>query len=246
MYNYNCKNCNKAFLSKKKTSLFCSLICSQKYRKQGSMVKCKYCTKSFYLNKARLNKQYYFCSPEHHNLFQSRNKVHYDCKICSKPCVASPSTFFKRNVKYCSLQCRDKDPDVKKQLHKMCNDQQKIKINKFEQYCYNLLDSLHIDYEPQASINDKICVDALLPKYNLVLQFDGDYWHGNPTKFKELDHRQQARVNRDKSQDAYLRKCGYKILRFWQSDIKADEYKNFITVVQNELNYSGTVQRIRS
>jgi very-short-patch-repair endonuclease len=45
----------------------------------------------------------------------------------------------------------------------------------------------------------------------LVIQWDGIYWHTKP-KRKRLDE----------SQDAYLKKCGYRVLRITDLQIKED------------------------
>jgi len=98
--------------------------------------------------------------------------------------------------------------------------QMNMKPNNFERSVYAILDTLGVPYEGQFLIGDKFCVDAFVPSANLVIQFDGDYWHGNPVKFSTLDHRQSRRVALDKSQDAYMKVCGYRILRLWESDLK--------------------------
>lgn len=84
---------------------------------------------------------------------------------------------------------------------------------------YQMLDSLNIVYHRQHLIAHKFCVDAFVPSLNLIIQFDGDYWHGNPRKFPNLDTRQLKRKRLDTSQDAYMKKCGYTVLRVWESDL---------------------------
>ena len=60
----------------------------------------------------------------------------------------------------------------------------------------------------------------------MIIQWDGEYWHGHPSKLKDgiPDKRQNRRMKYDKSQNMYLTKCGYKILRFWESEV-LKEYK---------------------
>lgn len=101
-------------------------------------------------------------------------------------------------------------------------DQQNGKETKLERAGYAALDALTIAYFPQHVIGDKFCVDAFVPSLGIVIQFDGDYWHGNPAKFATLDARQRRRARLDHSQDAYMSKCGFHVLRFWESDIKAN------------------------
>ena len=94
------------------------------------------------------------------------------------------------------------------------------KTNSFEIKCYAMLDRVGIVYEKQKLIGDKFCVDAFSETLGLVIQFDGDYWHGNPDKFPIPSARQQKRIKLDASQDAYMRACGYDVLRIWESDAK--------------------------
>jgi very-short-patch-repair endonuclease len=100
------------------------------------------------------------------------------------------------------------------------DQQKKSTPNKLEILGYSLLDETSLEYIPQHLIAKKFCVDALIPSLDTIIQFDGDYWHGNPAKYTALDHRQERRAKLDKSQDAYMAKCGYTVIRFWESDIK--------------------------
>jgi len=52
-------------------------------------------------------------------------------------------------------------------------------------------------------------VDLLLPEYNIIIECDGDYWHNYPNG-NEID----------KIRTRELQDNGYKVLRFWERDIK--------------------------
>ena len=106
-------------------------------------------------------------------------------------------------------------------MHKMQRKQQTMKgPTSIEKIGYNILSEIGVKFEPQASIAGKFTVDALVHESKLVIQFDGDYWHGHPLKFESLDQRQATRVAYDKSQDAYMKKCGFTVIRFWGSDLR--------------------------
>lgn len=122
-------------------------------------------------------------------------------------------------MKYCSQECRKKDPATRQRLIEMNQMQQQNKQSSIETIGYALLDRIGILYLPQHLIGGKFCVDAFVPVANIVIQFDGDYWHGNPAKFPTLDARQKKRARLDKSQDKYMLACGYTVLRFWETDI---------------------------
>lgn len=64
--------------------------------------------------------------------------------------------------------------------------------------------------------------DIAFPEVKLVVECDGDYWHGNPKVFGILNPMQIERKERDKKQDDEISKTGWKVLRFWESDIQDD------------------------
>lgn len=97
--------------------------------------------------------------------------------------------------------------------------QQTMKESRLETRGYEILNELGITYLRQHLIAGKFCVDAFVPGSNLVVQFDGDYWHGNPEKFPKLDARQDRRRRLDQSQDAYMQVCGFTVLRLWESQV---------------------------
>ena len=220
-----CEGCKKK-ISKRmpKGRKYCSLSCYRKskrpQRRTGKEVFCKWCNKKVYKQKSHLNnRKNLFCSFECATKFQGRNKLKFICKICNKNFYWSKSRVKKQNPIYCSLECRDKDPMRRKMLISFNILQQKTKINGLEKKGYSILDSLGIDYKKQFLIGDKFLVDAFIPKYNLIVQFDGDYWHGNLEKYSELSERQKKRRRIDNSQNAYFKKCGFNVLRIWESQI---------------------------
>lgn len=73
---------------------------------------------------------------------------------------------------------------------------------------YKTLLSLGIPFERQKLINNRFIVDAYIPECNLVIEADGEYWH---SLLKV--------VHKDKAENAYLSKCGYKVLRLSERSI---------------------------
>lgn len=82
-----------------------------------------------------------------------------------------------------------------------------------------ILDEFGVNYEPSAMIKDKLIVDIKIDR--LIIQADGDYWHGH-ARFNPLSQRQTDQQKRDKAQDKYLTKCGYVVVRIWESDMSKD------------------------
>lgn len=197
----------------------CSLACGYKYRTKGKDVYCEQCGKSFYAPVARQDVAK-FCSKKCTDLWQGRNKIEYTCITCGKLFKKSASHENHGKIKYCSMACRDTNPDYLAYLLDMNVKQQTNNPNKLEIAGYIILDEIGIKYERQILIANKFCVDALVESKKTIIQFDGDYWHANPKIFPKPDRRQQKRIALDKSQDAYFKKMGYRIIRVWEHEIK--------------------------
>lgn len=69
-------------------------------------------------------------------------------------------------------------------------------------------------FETQKMIGNKFIVDAYIPSLNLIVEADGDYWHNLPNNQR-----------RDLSKDAYLKKCGYGVLRLRGSQIMSEDFE---------------------
>jgi len=84
-----------------------------------------------------------------------------------------------------------------------------------EKKVYNELKVRGLLFETQKLINGKFLVDAYIPKLNLIIEADGDYWHGLEDVKKH-----------DKAKNAYLTKCGYNLLRLTGTEINNGNFKN--------------------
>lgn len=81
-----------------------------------------------------------------------------------------------------------------------------------------------IPFIKQFNIDNKFSCDFAIPIYKIIIECDGDYWHANPKIYdrKNLDKRQIKNLTRDKFKDMYLKRKGWTVLRFFESDIKLD------------------------
>lgn len=195
--------------------------------------KCKWCKTPFDTKE----KSQVFCSPNCVNEWQSRNKIKYICQTCNTEFGLSKSLAESRvyDIKFCSIKCRNKDLEWQTAHIKANLKQQNNKgLNKLEKIGNEILNQLNVDYQYQVLLFDKFLVDVLIPEKNIVVQWDGDYWHGHPTKLKNgiPDKRQAKRMNLDKSQDIYMKKSGYTVLRFWESEIKTNKNKVYETITR--------------
>jgi very-short-patch-repair endonuclease len=73
-----------------------------------------------------------------------------------------------------------------------------------------------INYLKQTPLCGVARVDFYLPEYKIVIQCDGDYWHGCPKHFKNNNKR---KPDKEERQNKILKENGYKIFRFWECEI---------------------------
>jgi very-short-patch-repair endonuclease len=204
---------------------YCSHDCYRKTprpeRRTGTTRTCERCGVKFYLPASRLMEGR-FCSLACHNANQGRGKTSHVCKICGKTFRWSPSRSTSGNyrITYCSLSCRDADPERAATLLAMNQAQQLARITRAEAAGYALLDRLGVEYLRQPSFGGKFTPDAAIPSARLVVQFDGDYWHDR--KGTSTEPRILRRVTLDRSQDAYIRRAGWEVLRLWEGDLRTD------------------------
>ena len=78
-------------------------------------------------------------------------------------------------------------------------------------------------FERQKIVNNKFCVDAYIPKLNLIIECDGDYFHS-------LD----KIIKKDKAENAYLNKCGYNLLRLSETEINNEDFKKKLDLIKVE------------
>jgi G:T-mismatch repair DNA endonuclease (very short patch repair protein) len=206
---------------------YCTLACyrssKRPVRRTGEHRACAWCGNGFYVVASRVAKgEGRFCSLDCHNANQGNAKTSHTCLICGEAFRWSPSRTASGNynVTYCSLRCRDADPERVKMLRRMNQDLQLRRMTKVEANGYALLDGLGVEYKRQAMFGGKFTPDAVVPASRLVVQFDGDYWHDRAGT--NTEPRVMKRVALDRSQDAYIRSCGWEVIRLWESDLRSD------------------------
>ena len=90
-----------------------------------------------------------------------------------------------------------------------------MKIEKIQKY----LNDLSIEFIPHKIISDIIHVyrcDIFIPKQNLIIECDGDYWHKYPVG-RDID----------KLRNQELIQKGYKIIRLWEHEINSINLQSF-------------------
>lgn len=222
---FTCQGCGQTVEKRRPQSKtkYCSHECFLKHHtphpKNGKIVECEWCGEKVYKSKYYLKKhKHHFCSPECANKYQGRNKITYTCKVCGEKFKWSPSRE-KINPKYCSIECRDKDPEKIKQLLEMNQIVQENHTSKLETEGYKILTNLGMEFKKQVPIHNNYIVDAFVPEKNVIIQFYGDYWHGHPHRFPVLTERQKRRKQIDLQQNKEFQNLGFRVVIIWEHDM---------------------------
>lgn len=188
-------------------------------------VKCAVCGKKIIRTTiSTKGKKRFYCSHECLWKRGSKRKVKKLCLYCKKKFIS----YISENKKYCSKKCHDKwmkENSLPSSYYSGLGLRGMKSLGKknptsIEVKLYNELKERRLLFETQKIINGKFVVDAYIPKLNLIIEADGDYWH-NLDKIKR----------KDKSENAYLKKCGFNLLRLTGTEINNDVFKEKIKEV---------------
>lgn len=84
---------------------------------------------------------------------------------------------------------------------------------------------LGIEYDTQYYIKDihHYC-DVFIPSKSTIIEFQGDYWHGNPKKYlkEELSKFQLEKIEKDKILRKYCKDNDINLIEIWESDYNRD------------------------
>lgn len=98
----------------------------------------------------------------------------------------------------------------------------KRKMNKLEKFVSYILDQNNIEYNTQFFLKTKdgLCksYDFKIKDKNILIEIDGDYWHGNSKLEKHFYKVKEVKEN-DKIKDKLAFDLGFKLIRIWESDI---------------------------
>ena len=220
-----CKLCGTNFYIRgnpKERGKYCSRKCFLKMRRNGRVIICESCGKEVYKPLSHIiHQKHHFCSVYCTNKHKRKDQIAFICKICSKKFWWSKSRIKTNNPTYCSTNCKKEDKDFMHSLGVKAYliQHNKNGLNKIELAGQKILKDMNLKFREQVAIANKFLVDVIIPENNLIIQWDGEYWHCHP-KIDNPTERQLRQKKLDESQDSYLRKCGYKIIRFWETDIK--------------------------
>lgn len=109
-------------------------------------------------------------------------------------------------------------------------------MNSLETKVATELERLGLKYTYQFFINDgELCrsYDFKLKSLPIIIEADGDYWHGNPNTTHHCPSVNDIQEN-DKLKEKMAADRGYKVIRFWESDVKKDS-----TIIETRLRSEG-------
>jgi very-short-patch-repair endonuclease len=101
-----------------------------------------------------------------------------------------------------------------------------LKDSKPEVITQNILTELNVDFIKHKYLDNiihKYQCDIFIPKYNIIIEVDGKYWHKYP-EGREIDH-----IRTKEMQNA-----GYKVLRFWEGEINKECVQKELEVIKND------------
>ena len=88
------------------------------------------------------------------------------------------------NPLYCSWDCRIKDKEhiFNNSVKGNLANQNKKGLNKLELAGQKILKEIGVDFQEQVLMFNKFLVDVLIPNKNVIIQWDGEYWHTKPKR----------------------------------------------------------------
>lgn len=238
---------------------FCNNGCKNNYNKiafKGSAnpnpkkdeikVNCYICDKPFGVFESKYKKQNIFlCSRNCYKKHRSENyrgeKVynyqdeHVECPMCKKPVKTSKWYMDTKKHKFCSQECYWGHRKVyyKEFYYKDdLNNSRKETIP--EKMVREWLESKGFikdkDFYQECGFLKKYYVDFYIPKYKMIIEVYGDYWHVNPEIYdvfendknkKPLNDNQREHIysKYDETRNKELESYGYKVFVLWEKDI---------------------------
>lgn len=114
------------------------------------------------------------------------------------------------------------------------NNKGKFKDTKPELAVEQILKNSNIEYTKQFRLSNRL-YDFYLPKYNLLIEVDGIYWHGKNIKDEDLKYDVQKQKRKiDKLKNKLAVDNNYNLLRVWEDEIEEKEIIEKINLLDNQ------------
>jgi len=101
----------------------------------------------------------------------------------------------------------------------------------------NFLKEIKIDFikHQYVEIEHGYQCDILIPLEKIIIECDGDWWHGNPRKYPNPTEYQIKKIELDKIRTEELIGEGFKVIRLWEEDIEKINVKEFRFLVHKTI-----------
>ena len=112
-----------------------------------------------------------------------------------------------------------------------------VNKSKKETEICNDLKKMGFSIIPSYQVDTKIC-DIFIPKFNLIIEYFGDYWHCNPEKYspdyfnKKKSLTAKEIWDYDKMKLELIKSYGYNLEVIWESELKLNNDK-LLTIINN-------------
>jgi len=104
--------------------------------------------------------------------------------------------------------------------------QKSYKINKIEQIVFDKLKEISSDFKYSVILGYKQ-FDFGIKEHKILLEVQGDYWHGNPEIYAEnkLNKTQIEKKRKDKIKKEFALKHGFKLFYIWEKEINNSDFR---------------------
>lgn len=227
-----CPTCHRIILTKSKDRTIC---CRNHLNKIGNKINCKAC--SLELQKGEGNP---FYGKKHKKTTKVKISLSRKDKATKENNPMANPIYRERAKNNLIKRWESGELEETRKLlsNKMKETIKNGKIKSFitskaEYEIKNTIENLGYFVEHSFRVESKIC-DLYIPELNLVIEYNGDYWHCNPKKYKETFYNRKKKKfaseiwDYDKSKLELLTNLNYNLHVIWESDYKSDP-----SIIQN-------------
>jgi G:T-mismatch repair DNA endonuclease (very short patch repair protein) len=111
-------------------------------------------------------------------------------------------------------------------------------VSNAEKEVKKFLEKLNYKVQPQFGIGS-LKYDILLVDFKVLIEYNGDYWHCNPNKYKSDYFNKKKSMfawelwNQDKKKKELAEKNGYKLFTIWEADYKFNKEKEINKIIND-------------
>jgi G:T-mismatch repair DNA endonuclease (very short patch repair protein) len=111
---------------------------------------------------------------------------------------------------------------IKHRLNKLGITRMNSKDTSLEQKIETILKDLEINYMKQVILGSEFNFKADFVIGKIVIEAQGDFWHGNPILYPIPNQMQKFAIEKDLLKKNYFEELGYKVYEIWEYDVNSD------------------------